>query len=92
MPISSQTSPPTPVQAATIVMEALNDPGWGMFVWLALTRRHPGHTLSDGRCIADFRVSSVGPGRDLHGVCGFRDGTRTSAISAVTMATAVNTV
>ncbi|WP_146174048.1 hypothetical protein [Saccharothrix carnea] len=27
----------TPVQAATIVMEASNDPGWGMFVWLATT-------------------------------------------------------
>jgi integrase len=30
-------SPPTQAQAATIVMEASNDPGWGMFVWLALT-------------------------------------------------------
>ncbi|WP_146166776.1 hypothetical protein [Streptosporangium nondiastaticum] len=30
-------SPPTRAQAATIVMEASNDPGWGMFVWLAMT-------------------------------------------------------
>lgn len=30
-------SPPTQAQAATIVMEASNDPGWGMFVWLAMT-------------------------------------------------------
>lgn len=30
-------SPPTHAQAATIVMEASNDPGWGMFVWLAMT-------------------------------------------------------
>ena len=30
-------SSPTQPQAATIVMEASNDPGWGMFVWLALT-------------------------------------------------------
>lgn len=33
------SGPPTrtPALAATIVMEASNDPGWGMFVWLAMT-------------------------------------------------------
>ncbi|MEU8547606.1 site-specific integrase [Streptomyces roseoverticillatus] len=30
-------APPTRAQAATIVREASNDPGWGMFVWLAMT-------------------------------------------------------
>jgi len=30
-------SPPTQTQAATIAMEASQDPGWGMFVWLAMT-------------------------------------------------------
>jgi integrase len=36
MAISSPSSP-TQAQAAAIVMEASNDPGLGMFVWLALT-------------------------------------------------------
>lgn len=30
------TSIPTPAQAASIVTAASNDPGWGMFVWLAM--------------------------------------------------------
>lgn len=30
-------SVPTRSQAATIVTEASNDPGWGMFVWLAMS-------------------------------------------------------
>jgi integrase len=32
---------PTRDQAASLVMEASNDPGWGMFVWLALTLGAP---------------------------------------------------
>lgn len=38
-PRQSAPSPSSPTlpQAATIVMEASNDPGWGMFVWLLLT-------------------------------------------------------
>ncbi|HWO66718.1 MAG TPA: hypothetical protein VNO31_42475 [Umezawaea sp.] len=31
------SSTPTQAQAATIVMAASNDPGWGMFMWLAIT-------------------------------------------------------
>ncbi|MEU3895221.1 hypothetical protein [Streptomyces sp. NPDC045251] len=33
----SGPSTPAPAQAAAIVMEASNDPGWGMFVWLTTT-------------------------------------------------------
>ncbi len=34
---ASSPSPPTQAQAATIAMEASQDPDWGMFVWLAMT-------------------------------------------------------
>lgn len=34
---ASSSSPPTQAQAAAIVMEASNDPSWGLFVWLVLT-------------------------------------------------------
>ncbi|MWA04963.1 tyrosine-type recombinase/integrase [Actinomadura sp. LD22] len=46
-PRQSAPSPssPTRPQAAAIVMEASNDPGWGMFVWLALTTGAPGGEL-----------------------------------------------
>lgn len=58
MPFSGHPAPgpsiPTRSQAAAIVTEASNDPGWGMFVWLAVS--------AGARCaeLCDLRWDDVG--------------------------------